>query len=192
MIRTTQQYFRAEKTVKRCIGLRWRLLDDLANAARQGRKQHELDKLQREIDILQWQAQQVTKQMKEYVSLQTGRTLPPDLSDTIQLPANLIRARIAAGWSPNQLAERLDVVASQVYRWESTLYKGASLSVVLKIAEILNGALKQQERPATMLGQPLKLGSDWFDRDFRELNESEFDDLLIYEIDRSACDYQTF
>jgi transcriptional regulator with XRE-family HTH domain len=192
MIRTTQQYLEAERTMKDCIGRRWRLLRILEKKEHEGCKRSEMDKLQKEIDRLQWQAQQITGQMKEYVSLQTWRIAPPDLSDVSNLPANLIRARIATGWTPNELAKRLGVVKSQIHRWESSLYAAASLSAVLKIAQILHETIKQQDRPETMLGQSLLLGSDLFDRDFRELGENEFENIIVNLCTRPHCDHHTF
>lgn len=164
MIANARQYTISERKLKKCISIRRKLLGKLPLALNIAQAQQEIDNLQR-------QAELITKEMKEYVGLSIGRIAPPDLGEISELPCNLIRARIALGWSQQEFAGRYGVAPSQVHRWESTLYKAVSLFRVLAVAELLSSALKQQDRPLRLFAKPLKLGADWFNADFRQLAE---------------------
>ncbi len=96
---------------------------------------------QKEIDDLKEQAELLTKEMKEYIALSAGRIAPPDLSEIGNLPNNLIRARIALGWSQKEFARQVGVVPSQVHLWESTQYKSVSLFRVLAVANLLSSKI---------------------------------------------------
>jgi DNA-binding transcriptional regulator YiaG len=165
MIVNQRQYELSERKMKKCIAVRWKLMRRLLMASNK-------DEVQQEIDNLQRQAESITKQMKDYVSLTTGRSTPPNLSEVSCLPQNLVRARIALCWSQQEFARRFGVAPSQVHRWESTYYASASLSTVLAVAEFLNSNLKLQDRPLRLFDRPLKLGCDWFDDDFKVLPEN--------------------
>jgi hypothetical protein len=166
MIVNTRQYSISERKLITCISLRRKLLQRLPATLNP-------DTTQLEIDNLKRQAEFITTQMKDYIALRSGRIAPPDLSEVSDLPHNLIRARIALGWSPRKLARQIGIDPSQVHRWESTYYASVSLSRVLSVADLLNAALKRQNRPVNLLGKPLKLGADWFDCDFRQLPDHQ-------------------
>ena len=163
MIANRRQYAILEKKLKSCISRRGRLIHKVHRALNRGEVQHQ-------IDSLQLQAELITREMKEYIALSSGRMAPPDLSEISNLPENLIRVRVALGWSQQEFARQFGVAASQVYRWESTQYRPVTLGRVLSVANFLNCALKQQERPLQLFGPPLKLGADWFNDDFRQLS----------------------
>lgn len=54
------------------------------------------------------------------------------------LPAALVHARIAAGLSQTDLAERLGMKPQQVQRYEASSYAGASLERLIDVAKVLN------------------------------------------------------
>ncbi len=166
MIVNGRQYAISERKLLKCISLRKKLIIRLNRAVNKEDAQNEIDNLQR-------QAQLITKHMKEYVALNSGRIAPPDLSDIRNLPHNLIRARISIGWSPLEFAKQCSVAPSQVHRWESTHYASVSLHRILSVAELLNCAMQQQKTDARLLNAPLKLGADWFDSDFRQLADNQ-------------------
>jgi transcriptional regulator with XRE-family HTH domain len=163
MIKNERQYAKSERKMVACIAIRAKLVRKLHMAVNQAQAQQEIDNLQR-------QAELITRQMKDYIALQTRRIAPPELSEISNLPTNLIRARIALGWAPKDLARHYGVAPAQIHRWESTNYARASFSTVLAVADLLNTNLKQQP-PSKHLGQPLKLGCDLFNHDFRQLED---------------------
>jgi ribosome-binding protein aMBF1 (putative translation factor) len=82
-------------------------------------------------------------QMAEYEALRSGgrsARLPDSLED---LPRALIEARIAAGWSQRELAERLGLKEQQIQRYEATDYASASLERVQSVARALGIGLNQ-------------------------------------------------
>ncbi len=163
MIKNERQYVKSERKMVACIAIRAKLVRKLHMAVNQEQAQQEIDNLQR-------QAELITKQMKDYVALRSGRIAPPELSEISNLPINLICARIALGSPPQELARRYGVTPAQIHRWESTNYARACLSTVLAVADLLNASLKQK-CPSKHFGQPLKLGCDWFNHDFRQLED---------------------
>jgi HTH-type transcriptional regulator/antitoxin HigA len=158
MIVNGRQYALSERKLRKCIAMRRKLLRKLSAALN-------TTATQQEIEVLQEQMESMTKEMNEYRALRTGRIEPPDLSEIKHLPQNLIRLRIAVGWSQQDLARQSRVSPSLVHRWESTAYKVVSLSRVLAVADLLNSALQQQERPLDLIGQPLTFTADWFNSD---------------------------
>lgn len=162
MIANGRQYALSEKKLKYCISLRKKLLLKLSSALNKAEALNEIDHLQRE-------AERLTALMKDYVALITGRVSPPDLSSVSSLPRDLVRGRIALGWTEKEFSRQCGVQPSQVHRWEKNCYASVSLARILSIAAMLNSALMLQQQNPKLLGKPLKLGADWFDTDFRKL-----------------------
>ena len=83
-------------------------------------------------------------QVAEYEALASGgqRTFVSDSLDG--LAASLIRARIAAGLSQRDLAERLGLKEQQVQRYEATEYSSASLSRVRAVAAALGATVREE------------------------------------------------
>lgn len=54
-----------------------------------------------------------------------------------ELPATLIKARIAAKLSQKALAERLGLKEQQIQRYEATEYASANLARVIEVSEML-------------------------------------------------------
>lgn len=73
------------------------------------------------------QIEELSEQLAEYEALQSGRVAVVDLNSVNDLPETLIRARIAAGLSQEQLAVRLGLEKQQVQRYEATRYAGVGL-----------------------------------------------------------------
>lgn len=86
------------------------------------------------------QLESLQQELAEYERLckSRQRQLDPDL--VADLPQALIRARIAAGLSQRELAERLGLKEQQIQRYEATNYETASLKRVLEVARALHGA----------------------------------------------------
>lgn len=92
---------------------------------------------QAQIDALRSQMADLQEEVAEYEAVRAGKRSLPDLKTIEQIPAALIQARIAAGLSQEQLAERLGMKEQQVQRYEATEYRGASLARVLEVARAL-------------------------------------------------------
>jgi ribosome-binding protein aMBF1 (putative translation factor) len=73
----------------------------------------------------------------EFEALHTGRVPSVQFSSLEGLSQALIAARIAAGLTQRELAERLDMKEQQIQRYEATDYASASLARIAEIADAL-------------------------------------------------------
>ena len=76
------------------------------------------------------------EQMREYEQLKAGQATL-SLRSLADLPALLIKARLAAGLTQKQLAEKLGLKPQQVSRYEKTGYLGVSIERAEAIADAL-------------------------------------------------------
>lgn len=86
--------------------------------------------------------------LKEYECIKNGEEPPPPLDLIAEIPNMLIKRRIALGWTQEDLAKRLGVRTQQVQNDEATNYESASLSRLLRTAQILQQA-KGKRKKAT-------------------------------------------
>ena len=77
------------------------------------------------------------EQLDEYEALRSGQVAEMTLSSLSDLPNALIAARIAAGWSQQELANRMELKHQQIQRYEATRYASASFDRLLEIAGVL-------------------------------------------------------
>ena len=77
-----------------------------------------------------------SEQMREYEQLKAGAATL-SLRSLADLPTLLVKARLAAGLSQKQLAEKLGLKPQQVSRYEKTGYRGVSLARAEEIADAL-------------------------------------------------------
>ncbi len=82
----------------------------------------------------------------EYERLRSGDEPPPPLDLIPEIPNMLIKRRIALGWTQEDLAKRLGVRTQQVQNDEATNYESASLSRLLRTAQILKKAKVKRKR----------------------------------------------
>ena len=75
--------------------------------------------------------------MRDYESLKAGNFQLDELNVVAELPAVLIKARIAQGLSQKDLAERLSLKEQQIQRYEATDYATASLARIMEVVEAL-------------------------------------------------------
>ncbi|MEO8496141.1 MAG: helix-turn-helix domain-containing protein [Planctomycetota bacterium] len=128
MIKNERQY----KITKSQIAKFEAALDELA--ARSGAKSR-LRKL--EEDSLQSQLDELRNEVKQYEQLQSGGRKPIHIDSFDELPRALVEARIVAGLSQKDLAERLELKEQQIQRYEATDYCSASLTRLKEIAKAL-------------------------------------------------------
>jgi ribosome-binding protein aMBF1 (putative translation factor) len=109
-----------------------------AQSAGDGKTHPRLIKAQ--ADALRSQVESLRAELREYEGIKSGETSPPDLSYIAVVPQDLIRARIAAGLSQKELAERLGMPEQQIQRYEAVEYESVSLARIIEIAKALQAA----------------------------------------------------
>lgn len=90
-----------------------------------------------QIDSLRSQLEDLRDDLAEYESVRSGEQSVISLDSLDELPRALIQARIAAGLSQRELAERLGLKEQQVQRYEATDYAGASLERLSEVIRAL-------------------------------------------------------
>jgi ribosome-binding protein aMBF1 (putative translation factor) len=125
-------------------------LEEALNRARAAKTSLEPALHEAVIAGLDAQIAELREELEEYDSLK-GRELL--VAGTFQeLPQVLIKARIARGWTQEQLARKLKLKPQQIQRYESTDYRTASLGRLLDVAEALNIELERCETRLSDLG----------------------------------------
>ena len=107
----------------------------LKAAAARGDMASQLQKL--EADALRSQLEELRQELKRYEALRAGSSVPIRLDSFEQLPRALVQARIAAGFSQKELAERLGLKEQQIQRYEATEYASASLERIKEVLKAL-------------------------------------------------------
>ncbi len=92
---------------------------------------------QAEIDGMWSQAEELRQQIAEYEELAAGRTQVLELDSFDQFPIALIKARISAGLSQKELAEKLGLKEQQIQRYEASAYASASVSRIQQVMDAL-------------------------------------------------------
>ena len=97
-----------------------------------------------ETRALRSQLEELRRQLVEYEELQSGArgVIYVDYFD--QLPHALVQARIAAGLSHKELADRLDLKEQQVQRYEATDFRSASLTRLQEIVNALGISVREE------------------------------------------------
>ena len=90
-----------------------------------------------EADALRSQLEELEQQVGEYESLQSGRCGVIHADSLEELPAALVKARIAARLSQKELSDRLKLKEQQIQRYEATNYRSASLARLQQVAKAL-------------------------------------------------------
>ena len=88
-------------------------------------------------DALRSQLADLRDEVKQFESLQSGRRATLSMDSLDDLPRTLIQARIVAGLSQKNLAERLGLKEQQIQRYEATNYASTSLTRIQQVAEAL-------------------------------------------------------
>lgn len=173
MIRNERQY----RTTQRQRQMLAEALDDLANRGvsllpnsvgpepnDQAAKIVELERAS-----LVGQLAELDAQVHEYEELRAGRLTAARVSSLRDLPDALVRARIAAGLSQRELAERLGMKEQQVQRYEADGYVGASLNrlqeVMAALGVELEGNVQLPTSETSLSSLRRRLRSLGFDRD---------------------------
>jgi transcriptional regulator with XRE-family HTH domain len=94
-------------------------------------------------DALRSQVTDLHTEIAEYEALQSQRHTVLELTSFEEFPRALIQARIAAGISQKDLAERLGLKEQQVQRYEATEYASASMTRVSEIIRALGIRMRE-------------------------------------------------
>ena len=111
-------------------------LDNLRQRPRETEEVHPLIAKAQE-DALRSQLADLEEQLRDYESLKAGNFQLDELNVVAELPAVLIKARIAQGLNQKDLAERLSLKEQQIQRYEATDYATASLARIMEVVEAL-------------------------------------------------------
>lgn len=88
-------------------------------------------------DALQSQLSELCEEIEEYKALKSGQYKVLELESLEELPLALIKARIAAGLSQKELANRLGIKEQQIQRYEDTEYASASFTRLIEVSQAL-------------------------------------------------------
>jgi len=89
-------------------------------------------------DAIKSQIATLEAELSHYELLKSGEISFAKAHSLENLPSVLVQARIAAGLSQTDLAERLGMKAQQIQRYEASDYSGASLDRLIDVCEALN------------------------------------------------------
>jgi HTH-type transcriptional regulator / antitoxin HipB len=86
---------------------------------------------------------QLKQEIAEYEQLKSGNILTFVLGSLDDLPTTLIKARIAAGMTQKELADKIGVQEQQIQRYEASHYSSASFDRLRAIANALKIEITQ-------------------------------------------------
>lgn len=94
-------------------------------------------------EALESQLADLRAEIAEYELLQSGDFQLVEVESFDELPAALIRSRIAAGLSQKDLGDRLGMKEQQIQRYEATDYSGASFSTLSAVVKALGVSMRE-------------------------------------------------
>ncbi len=111
--------------------------------------------LKAEEAALRSQLADLRAELKEYETLRAGNRSLLKIATLEELPRALIQARIVAGLSQKELAERLGLKEQQIQRYEATDYASASLARLIQVSRALGLRVRASAR-ASGSGKPTR------------------------------------
>lgn len=97
-----------------------------------------------EKDALQSQLESLRSELGDYDALRAGKKKSFLGESFDEFPRMLIEARIAAGLSQRQLADRLGLKEQQIQRYEASHYGSASLNRVRQVIDALGLKVREE------------------------------------------------
>jgi DNA-binding XRE family transcriptional regulator len=89
------------------------------------------------INSLNRTIQTLKTELTEYEQLKNAEVAPFHLNSFAEIPITLIKARITAGMTQKQLAEKIGIQEQQIQRYEANDYASISFARLVEIAQIL-------------------------------------------------------
>lgn len=162
MIKNEKQYQLTKREVENFERERERILrSDPADSSI-----HPLIK-QAEVAAIDSQITTLRSEIREYERLQAGERVVLRVDSLADLPAVLVQARIAAGLSQEDLAERLGMKKQQIQRYEADDFAGASLATLVRMTQALDVGIREDvllpvagASPQTLLTRLQGIGVD--------------------------------
>jgi transcriptional regulator with XRE-family HTH domain len=104
------------------------------------------DPLMRELETnaLSSQLEELQDEMREFDELRSGQRSVITVDSFDELPRALVQARIAAGLSQKELADRLGLKEQQVQRYEATDYQTASLARLRQVVKAIGINVREE------------------------------------------------
>lgn len=96
-----------------------------------------------QIDALRSQLEELQEEIGEYESLRSGIHNIVEVESFDELPSALIKARIVAGLSQRELADRLSLKEQQIQRYEATNYASASFARLREVVRALGISVRE-------------------------------------------------
>ena len=90
-----------------------------------------------ELNALKSQLHDLEQELREYEMLRSGEATVIVLDSFEKLPQALIKARVAAGLTQKDLADRLGLKEQQIQRYEATAYTAASVARLKQVIDAL-------------------------------------------------------
>ena len=142
-------------------------LDSLLEQAQADQSMHPLLR-KAEREALESQRSELSVLVEEYEALKAGEYSVLEVNSLEELPQVLIKARISAGLTQKDLAQRLELKSQQIQRYEDTEYASVSLTRLVEISKALgiqvqNEVLLPQKSSTELLK---KLKSTGLDKEF--------------------------
>jgi transcriptional regulator with XRE-family HTH domain len=97
-----------------------------------------------QVDAVRGQLESLLKEIHDYETLRSGKISTIELESLAELPDGLIRARIAAGLTQRELAERLGMREQQIQRYEASRYNGATFSRMVDVADAIGIRIRKR------------------------------------------------
>lgn len=137
MIKTQQQYHAVKAELQK-------LNEELSNFSVKSDKKANFGDYSGKIQEshLLSQTLRLQRELSDYSRLTTGKETTITIKALSELPLALIKARIGAGLTQKQLADRLGVAEQQVQRYEQTEYAHANFTRMLEIMAALGVEMK--------------------------------------------------
>lgn len=93
-------------------------------------------------------AEDIASELREYEAIRVGKVNTFAVLGIDQIGDSLVKARLARGWTQQQLAEGLGVSEQMVQKDEARSYEHAGLTRLAEIADILGYELEGSMRPS--------------------------------------------
>lgn len=136
MIKNERQYRITRAQVERFV-------DALRRAEKETERVQPPRLRQAHLDALRSQLIDLESEVAQYERLRAGDFHVVEVESFDELPSALICARIAAGLSQKDLAERLGMKEQQIQRYEATDYAGASFARLSDIVKALGVSIRE-------------------------------------------------
>ena len=95
---------------------------------------------------------QLKQELADYEQLKSGHIVTFVLGSLNDLPTTLMKARIAAGMTQKELADKIGVREQQIQRYEANHYNSASFDRLRSIATALNIEITQAVMQVSSVG----------------------------------------